>query len=94
MTISMCVSSLVIGYFYGWQLSLVLTAALPVNYFIINLKAMGVCGTIMVLTQGFIEKRTSEAYSKASGRSEQAINAIKTVKSMGAEIFEHVDIFF
>ena len=30
MTLSMCLSSLVIGYFYGWQLSLVLTAALPV----------------------------------------------------------------
>ena len=30
MTLSMCLSSLIIGYFYGWQLSLVLTAALPV----------------------------------------------------------------
>ncbi|KAL4480239.1 hypothetical protein ABPG74_020755 [Tetrahymena malaccensis] len=68
-----------VGFYNGWQMSLVTAAAAP--FIIIG----GLIYTI-ILQQTSI--KTSEAYLHASAFAEQSLNSIKTVKSLTGENFE------
>lgn len=79
MIVFMCLGGFVIGYTRGWKMSLVITAVLP---------AIGLSMGLFMYFSKSSTKETSDAYSQAGGRAEQAINAIKTVKSLNGEDFE------
>ncbi|KAL4480720.1 hypothetical protein ABPG72_014495 [Tetrahymena utriculariae] len=68
-----------IGYYNGWQMSLVATAAVP---------AIIIGGLIFTIILQQTSVKTSEAYLHASASAEQSLNSIKTVKSLTGENFE------
>jgi ATP-binding cassette subfamily B (MDR/TAP) protein 1 len=75
----MTVGGFIVGYVTGWELSLVITAALPVVSFGMFL--------FMIVMQGSTVK-TSQIYEKAGGVSEEGLTAIKTVKSLRGEEYQ------
>ncbi|CAD8176907.1 unnamed protein product [Paramecium pentaurelia] len=79
MTFSMSFFGFLIGYIYGWQLALVVTATLP---------AISIATAIFAIIIQTSENATQKAYSDAGALAEQAINAIKTVKMLDGEDFE------
>ncbi|EAR93470.2 ABC transporter family protein (macronuclear) [Tetrahymena thermophila SB210] len=68
-----------VGYYNGWQMSLVATAAVP---------AIILGGLIFTIILQQTSVKTSEAYLHASAVAEQSLNSIKTVKSLAGENFE------
>ena len=74
--LSTLITGLVIGYIKGWQLALVLSSFLPI---------MGVTGSIFVLTMQKLTKINNEAYARAGAVSEEVLNAIRTVVSLGGQ---------
>ncbi|CAK64833.1 unnamed protein product (macronuclear) [Paramecium tetraurelia] len=79
MTFSMSFFGFLIGYIYGWQLALVVTATLP---------AISIATAIFAIIIQTSENATQKSYSDAGALAEQAINAIKTVKMLDGEDFE------
>ena len=74
--LSTLITGLVIGYIKGWQLALVLSSFLPI---------MGVTGSIFVLAMQKLTKINNEAYARAGAVSEEVLNAIRTVVSLGGQ---------
>ena len=75
-SISMLLSGFVIGYIFGWQLALVLTAVTPL---------LAISGTLFVYS---IQKQTTitaKSYAAAGAISEEALNGIKTVVSLSGQ---------
>lgn len=78
MTIGMFSSGFIIAYVKGWKLALVVTASIPL---------------IIISTVIYIsiiqnkDKKSAAAYSGAGGLAEEAIGAIKTVKSLTGEAY-------
>ncbi|KAL4480240.1 hypothetical protein ABPG74_020756 [Tetrahymena malaccensis] len=68
-----------VGYYNGWQMSLVATAAVP---------SIIIGGLIFTIILQQTSVKTSEAYLHASAFAEQSLNSIKTVKSLTGENFE------
>ena len=68
-----------IGYIKGWQLALVLTGFVPV---------MAVTGAVFVFAMQKVTKVNNEAYSRAGAISEEALNAIRTIVSLGGQAKE------
>ncbi|CAD8071446.1 unnamed protein product [Paramecium primaurelia] len=79
MTFATFICGFIIGYSYGWQLALVITAAMP---------CLAISVVIMTVVVMKSVKATQECYSTAAAESEQALNAIKTVKMLDGEDFE------
>ena len=75
-SLAMLASGLIIGYIRGWQLALVLTGFLPV---------MVITGAIFVLSNQKLTKINNECYSRAGAISEEVLNAIRTVVSLGGQ---------
>ncbi len=75
-SIAMLLAGLIIGYIRGWQLALVLTAFMPV---------MVITGAIFVLSNQKLTKINNEAYARAGAISEEVLNAIRTVVSLGGQ---------
>ncbi|CAD8160850.1 unnamed protein product [Paramecium pentaurelia] len=78
-TFSTFICGFIIGYSYGWQLALVITAAMP---------CLAISVVIMTVVVMKSIKATQECYSTAAAESEQTLNAIKTVKMLDGEDFE------
>jgi len=74
--LSTLVTGLVIGYIKGWQLALVLSSFLPI---------MGVTGSIFVLAMQKLTKINNEAYARTGAISEEVLNSIRTVVSLGGQ---------
>ena len=74
--VAMFVTGFTIGYVKGWQLALVLTGFLPF---------MVVTGAVFVFAMQKMTKVNNEAYSRAGAISEEALNAIRTVVSLGGQ---------
>ena len=75
-SIAMLLSGFVIGYIFGWQLALVLTAVTPL---------LAISGTLFVYS---IQKQTTvtaKSYAEAGAISEEALNGIKTVVSLSGQ---------
>ena len=72
------VSGFVIAYIKGWQMALVVTAAIP---------AIGFTGFLYVTILKSKDSRTTANYNEAGGKAEEALGAIKTVKSLNGESF-------
>ncbi|KAM3147604.1 hypothetical protein pb186bvf_000411 [Paramecium bursaria] len=77
--ISATIFGLIVGLIYGWKLALVIFGMMPVA---------GIFMAIFMKLTAAQERSQLDAYSKANGLSEQAISAIKTVKSLTGEDFE------
>jgi len=78
-SLSMFVSGFVIGYIKGWQLALILTGFMPF---------LSLTGAVFVYS---IQKATTInniAYGKAGAISEEVLNAIRTVTSLGGQVKE------
>lgn len=65
-----------IGYIKGWQLALVLTAFLPVIF---------IAGGFFVYAMQKLTAINNEAYSQSGAISEEALNAIRTIVSLGGQ---------
>ena len=76
---SMMVVGFLIGYIKGWQLALVLTAFLPI---------IGFAGSLFVFSMQKLTKINNEAYSRSGAISEEVLNAIRTVVSLGGQAKE------
>src|SRR5262249_22265739 len=75
-SLSMFVCGFIIGYIKGWQLALILTGFMPL---------MSVTGAVFAYA---IQKATTinnTAYSRAGAISEEVLNAIRTVTSLGGQ---------
>lgn len=68
-----------VAYLRGWQLSLVMTAALP---------AMSLSAFLYTWSMQNMSRLSKEAYQKAGSRAEQAITCIKNIKSLNGQLFE------
>ena len=79
MTISMFISGIIIGFVEGWQVSLILTGAIP-------LMAGATMLFVYVIQQS--KKVSMDTYSNAGGRASQAFFSIKTVKALIGEDHE------
>jgi len=75
-SVSTLITGLVIGYIKGWQLALVLTGFMPV---------MGITGAVFILSMQKLTRINNEAYARAGAISEETLNAIRTVASLGGE---------
>jgi len=75
-SVSMLITGLVIGFIKGWQLALVLTGFMPI---------MGITGAVFILSMQKLTKINNEAYARAGAISEEALNAIRTIASLGGE---------
>lgn len=72
------IAGLVFGFVTGWTLTLVLLATFP---------ALAIAGTFFMWVIESKDRNEQKAYSRAGGRAEQALSAIKTVKQLNGEIF-------
>jgi len=75
-SLSMFVCGFIIGYIKGWQLALILTGFMPL---------MSITGAVFAYA---IQKATTinnTAYSRAGAISEEVLNAIRTVTSLGGQ---------
>jgi len=77
--IAMFVVGFIIGYIKGWQLALVLTGFMPL---------LSVTGAIFVYAVQKATNINTNAYSKAGAISEEVLNAIRTVVSLGGQTKE------
>lgn len=73
MTVSMLLGGFVVAFLFGWELALICTAAIP---FI----ALGAFMFTYLIQNA--DKKVSDSYTEASGRAEQAMHGVKTVKSL------------
>ena len=74
--IAMLIAGLVIGLIKGWQLALVMIGFMPM---------MVITGAVFVLSNQKLTKVNNEAYSRAGAISEEVLNAIRTVVSLGGQ---------
>lgn len=79
MTVAIVVGGFITAYLRGWEMSLVVTAALPALLF------TGFIYAWMISQQTAVVQRV---YDKAGGRAEQALQNIKTIKSLQGEEYE------
>jgi len=75
----MFLGGMIIGFIKGWHLALILCASFPIVVF---------SGFFIKYTTGEIFKVGEASYSKAGALAEQALSAIRTVKSLRGEEFE------
>ena len=75
-SMSMFVVGFIIGYIKGWQLSLILTGFMPF---------LSITGGFFVFAVQKATTINNEAYSKAGAISEEVLNAIRTVVSLGGQ---------
>jgi len=73
------VAGFLIGYIKGWQLALVLTAFLPIIF---------IAGSMFVYAMQKLTRINNEAYSQSGAISEEALNAIRTIVSLGGQAKE------
>lgn len=78
MVMANLVGGLIFGFITGWTLTLVLLATFP---------ALAIAGTFYMWVIENKDKNEQKAYSRAGGRAEQALSAIKTVKQLNGEVF-------
>ena len=78
-SIALLISGLIIGFVKGWQLALVLTGFMPFIVF---------TGVIYVFAMQKMTRINGQCYAKAGGVSEEVLNAIRTVVSLGGETRE------
>ena len=76
---SMMVVGFLIGYIKGWQLALVLTAFLPI---------IAITGSFFVFSLQKLTKINNQAYGRSGAISEEALNAIRTIVSLGGQAKE------
>ncbi len=75
----MTIGGFIVGYVTGWEMSLVCTAALP---------AISIGMFIFLIVMQSKTSATSAIYDKAGGIAEEALTAMKTVKSLRGEDYE------
>ena len=75
----MSICGFVVGFSRGWKLSFVILSTIPATF---------IAGFLFSFFLGKVKKDTANAYSSAGGCAEQALNGIKTVKSLCGEDFE------
>eukprot|EP00331_Platyophrya_macrostoma_P007656 CAMPEP_0176430740 /NCGR_PEP_ID=MMETSP0127-20121128/14418_1 /TAXON_ID=938130 /ORGANISM="Platyophrya macrostoma, Strain WH" /LENGTH=1373 /DNA_ID=CAMNT_0017812657 /DNA_START=12 /DNA_END=4133 /DNA_ORIENTATION=+ len=75
-SICVVIAGFVVGFIKGWELTLVLCAAIPL---------LGITGTVYVTTLQKQSSRSSSAYAGAGALAEQALSAIRTVVGLGGE---------
>jgi len=68
-----------VGFFFGWLLALVIITVIPI---------LGIAMFIYLKLTMNIAKINAQAYASSGGLAEQALNAIKTVKSLCGEQYE------
>ena len=73
------ISGFLIGYIKGWQLALVLTGFLPI---------IGIAGSFFVYSMQKLTTINNEAYGRSGAISEEALNAIRTIVSLGGQAKE------
>jgi len=73
---SMFLAGFVIGFVYGWELTLVLLAMVP---------ALAISGAAMMHFMSFLKNTSQKAYAVAGGVAEEHISAIRTVQMFGGE---------
>jgi len=73
------IAAFVMGFARGWQLALVMCAAIPV---------LSLAGAFFGYVLTNIKRLTTKAYIYSSALAEQCLNAIKTVKSLSGEEYE------
>lgn len=73
MTVGMFVAGFGIAFGYGWLMTLVVAASLPL---------IGGTGFIFMWSIGEKDKKSAKDYSTAGGLAEQALSSIKTVKML------------
>jgi len=78
-SIALFFSGLIIGYVKGWQMALVLTGFMPV---------IMMTGVMYVFAMQKMTRINGQCYAKAGGVSEEVLNAIRTVASLGGETRE------
>jgi ATP-binding cassette, subfamily B (MDR/TAP), member 1 len=78
MTIAMFIAGFVIAFVYGWLMTLVVLATLPV---------LAVGGMVYATASAKKDKDQEKDYAEAGGQVEQALSGIKTVKQMNGEYF-------
>jgi ATP-binding cassette subfamily B (MDR/TAP) protein 1 len=74
----MFIAGFVIAFIYGWLMTLVVAASLPV---------IGYGGFLFASAAAKKDKGQEKEYAEAGGHVEQAIAAIKTVKQLNGEEF-------
>ena len=79
MAIATLISGFIFAFVTGWLMSLVVFATLPL---------FGIAGVLFVYALEGKDKKEKEAYAKAGGRAEQAIESIKTIKILNGEEYE------
>jgi ATP-binding cassette subfamily B (MDR/TAP) protein 1 len=75
-TIATCLGGLILGYFYCWQLALVLTGAVPF---------MTIVGAMYSWVLTASDQKSKSAYEEAGGIAEQALHAVRTVYGLNGE---------
>ena len=75
----MCIAGLVVGFYKGWSLALVMLGIAPLMF-----TGMGVFTAVMASRSAV----TMRAYCQSAGYAEQALNAIRIVTSFGQEGLE------
>ncbi|KAL4481127.1 hypothetical protein ABPG72_015082 [Tetrahymena utriculariae] len=78
-TISMFFGGFIVAYLRGWLMSLVVSATIPVIF---------AGGMIVAVVIKKAEQVSQQAYTSAGGVAEQALNAVKTIKSLNGEDYE------
>ncbi|CAE8617753.1 unnamed protein product, partial [Polarella glacialis] len=76
MSASGCLIGLIFGYYLCWQVSLVISVAIP----LLGLGAMAMASSMMEMVQ-----ETQGAYAKAASLADEVLFAIRTVVSFGGE---------
>ncbi len=79
-SIALFFSGLIIGYVKGWQMALVLTGFMPI---------IMMTGVMYVFAMQKMTRINGQCYAKAGGVSEEVLNAIRTVASLGGEMREN-----
>ncbi|OQV12032.1 Multidrug resistance protein 1A [Hypsibius exemplaris] len=76
MGLSSFLTGFVIGFVYGWELTLVIVAFTPVLAF---------CAMMLVKFSTSFTQKESKAYAKAGSIAEEALSSVRTVAALGAE---------
>jgi ATP-binding cassette subfamily B (MDR/TAP) protein 1 len=76
MSLAQTIGGFFVGFFYSWQLTLVLLAAAPV---------LGACGAMMMIMLQSLTGTGQGAYAKAGSIAVETLHAVRTVWSFGLE---------
>lgn len=77
--IAISISSMIVAFIYGWELSLVILSVMPL---------LAIAGGVMAKAQSALTEKELAAYGKAGSVAEEVLSAIRTVVGFGGQAKE------